>query len=391
MEKDVLDSLEDLGFAYNDPIMEENVLLECVEKEEITFEFMRLCKWLTDEIQVFSGDIERITGTDKDEFSIEMSEFLREYGCPYPELLGVTGLNSSENRLLLLLFLTSELQACKILGQDDEAMDVDEEETSPAFEHLSAILKALNLPQPEKQVSVFDLLSNIEKQVNVVVRKFPKGHLGEPLLTKRLNSTQWAQVEQINKTLLKEYSLRRRTLLTRLDVTVRSFQWSELGKRNQDSISGDFQPIRRSLEEQAPVSIADILAARTDLTKVTKTSSGDLRKKTKCAINRVLIGKVPYRGGKPSAKGPPPDMPQFSKRQEPARDQRGHRGGRGGGKGGRGGSRVQSGVGRGNRGGMDTGGGNKGWKENQDARRGGQDGGFLVTKPGYYQHDTYRS
>lgn len=29
-----------------------------------------------------------------------------------------------------------------------------------------------------------------------------------------------------------------------------------------------------------------------DLTKVTKTSSGDLREKTKCAVNRVLIGKV---------------------------------------------------------------------------------------------------
>ena len=39
-----------------------------------------------------------------------------------------------------------------------------------------------------------------------------------------------AQVDQINRTLTREYSLRRQTLLTRLDVTVRSFQWSELGK-----------------------------------------------------------------------------------------------------------------------------------------------------------------
>lgn len=29
---------------------------------------------------------------------------------------------------MLLGFLTSELQACRILGQEDEAMDVDEEE-----------------------------------------------------------------------------------------------------------------------------------------------------------------------------------------------------------------------------------------------------------------------
>lgn len=40
------------------------MLLKCVEKEEITLEFMGLCKWLTDEIQVFCGDIEKITGVD---------------------------------------------------------------------------------------------------------------------------------------------------------------------------------------------------------------------------------------------------------------------------------------------------------------------------------------
>ncbi|CAB3980219.1 FAM98A [Paramuricea clavata] len=347
MENDILDSLENLG--YNGPLMDEVVLLKCVENEDIASEFMEICKWLTDEIQMFSGIIEKITGTDKDEFAIEISGFLREYSCPYSELLGVTGLNSSENRLLLLGYLTSELQACRILGQDDDAMDVDQEEASPAFQHLSAILSALDLPQPTKQASVFDLLSDIEKKVNDVLRKCPRGYLGEPLLTKRLSTNQWAQVEQINRTLSREYSLRRQTLLTRLDVTVRSFQWSEQGKKKQDAISSDFQPIRTSLEVQAPVSIADVLAARTDLTKVTKTSSGALREKTKCAINRILIGKVPYRGGKPSAQGPPPDMPQFSKRQEPPRDQRG-RGGHGGGRGAQGASgggkrnRVQRGM-----------------------------------------------
>ena len=33
--------------------------------------------------------------------------------------------------------------------------------------------------------------------------------------------------------------------------------------------------------------------------------------------------QVPFRGGKPSAKGPPPDMPSFSRREEPPKDQRG--------------------------------------------------------------------
>ena len=39
--------------------------------------------------------------------------------------------------------------------------------------------------------------------------------------------------------------------------------------------------------------------------------------------NIIILPQVPFRGGKPSAKGPPPDMPSFSKREEPPKDQRG--------------------------------------------------------------------
>ena len=38
-------------------------------------------------------------------------------------------------------------------------------QASPAFEHLSAILSALDLPQPTKETSVFELLSDIERKV----------------------------------------------------------------------------------------------------------------------------------------------------------------------------------------------------------------------------------
>ena len=45
--------------------MEEGILLKCVENEDIASEFMEICKWLTDEIQMFSGIIEKITGMGK--------------------------------------------------------------------------------------------------------------------------------------------------------------------------------------------------------------------------------------------------------------------------------------------------------------------------------------
>lgn len=42
--------------------------------------------------------------------------------------MGVNALNTKEKRLLLLGFLTSELQACRMLGLDDKEMDIEEAE-----------------------------------------------------------------------------------------------------------------------------------------------------------------------------------------------------------------------------------------------------------------------
>jgi len=90
------------------------------------------------------------------------------------------------------------------------------------------------------------------------------------------------------------------------------------------------------------------LAARDDLTRLQKTSSGEARERSKCAINKVLIGKVPDRGGRAwELEPPPPEMPAFMSRDN---SQGGRGGGRGGGYqggGGRGGGGYQGGGGRG--------------------------------------------
>ena len=42
-----------------------------------------------------------------------------------------------------------------------------------------------------------------------------------------LSEEQWATLDRINDTLTKEYATRRQMLLTRCDVTVQSFRWSD--------------------------------------------------------------------------------------------------------------------------------------------------------------------
>ena len=47
------------------------------------------------------------------------------------------------------------------------------------------------------------------------------------LVTQKLSDSQWEVMEEINKSLTQEYSTRRQMLLTRCDVTIQSFGWSE--------------------------------------------------------------------------------------------------------------------------------------------------------------------
>ncbi|XP_073247945.1 protein FAM98A-like [Porites lutea] len=368
MESDIQDALEDLGF--DSPLLGEGALAVAVQGETLSSDFMTLCVWLVENLKNLCSVQESVSEKEDEEtFRMEISGLLNEMGCPHLHLLGVNGLASPANRLLLLDYLTSELQALRMIGgEEDVLMEIEDQAVSPALQQLIAILVALDLPQPTKDSTVFDLFSQIENKVQLLLTKAPRDHLGSPLLTKTLSRKQWSRVEEINSQLNQEYTLRRSMLLKRLDVTVQSFGWSDRAKVKKDEIAAAFQPLRKSLSEGSPVSIPDIVAARTDLLRVTKTSSGDIRGRTQCKINKIMIGKVPDRGGRPSSTAPPVEMPAFKKRTEAPRDQR-----QSSGRGGRGG-KVQGGWsdsrGRGGRGGP----GGGGWKGGRGGRGGGQRG-----------------
>ena len=64
-------------------------------------------------------------------------------------------------------------------------------------------------------------------QTREQVSKCPKGHLTPSLVSQPLSGEQWTQLDRINDELTEEYSVRRQMLLTRCDVTVQSFRWSD--------------------------------------------------------------------------------------------------------------------------------------------------------------------
>lgn len=143
---------------------------------------------------------------------------------------------------------------------------------------------------------------------------------GKPLFApnKQLTFEEWKKLDQLQKDLDSEYNLRREMLITRLDVTIQSFQWSDAVKNKGDIIAERYAEKRKELDSLQSnckaTDIADLLAARDDLLYVEKTSSANVRKNTQTNLQKHIIGMVPDRGGRArEMQPPPPEMPSWQK------------------------------------------------------------------------------
>ena len=66
-----------------------------------------------------------------------------------------------------------------------------------------------------------------------------------------------------------------------------------IGQGNEDAFTKLYRECRESLETVAPVSIAQVLAAKDDLLRIQKTSHQSIRGATQTFINNtVFVGKV---------------------------------------------------------------------------------------------------
>lgn len=188
---------------------------------------------------------------------------------------------------------------------------------------MKDIFITLNLSKPEN-ISTDDLFHKISNRIDEILKTLPDAQkrIGKPLFNpkKQLTEEQWIQIAIIQGTLEKEYNLRRRMLLTRLDVTVQSFKWSDKIKGKEKDINERYSNKCQDLEKlkfgNQRTSIASLLAARDKLAIIEKTSSANVRKNTKSKLQRHIIGKVPDRGGRTlENQQPPKEMPSWHKRQ----------------------------------------------------------------------------
>lgn len=293
---------------------------------------------------------------------IELSGFLKELQCTYDLFLSDGNINNRmqtvESRYLLLEHLISELMTRKMLLVTQKPKDQGSVITIVRFASLApnsafnffslqhesttaAALKniaiTLNLGKPPDNISAEALFSKISTRLDETLKSIPDAEkrVGKPLFNpkKNLSEEQWQQVQKIQAALEEEYNLRRKMLMTRLDVTIQSFKWSERIKGKEKDINERYSVKNQVLEKLQyggqRTDIPSLLSARDKLAIIEKTSSANVRKNTKSKLQRHIIGKVPDRGGRAlDQQRPPPEMPSWAKRQ-PGGDNRG--GGRGAG------------------------------------------------------------
>ncbi|CAL8361934.1 unnamed protein product [Boreogadus saida] len=323
METDIVDSLEDLG--YQGPLLEDGALEAAVKGGAASPEFTKVCAWIVSELRLYCKLEENVHATncpsEAEGFQLEMSGLLTELTCPYAVLTSgdvSQRLLNKTNCCLLLTFLVSELEASRmILVTKPQKAAPDSWAGSPMFLELKGICVTLGMSKPPANITMFQFFSGIEKKLKEAAAKVPDTHIGDPLMKKTLGPFHWDKVEALNQALVNEYEVRRKMLLKRLDVTVQSFGWSERAKNHAERMKKVYHPLRAALSFHSKVSVGHLFAAREDLSKIHRTSSGKNREKTACAINKVLMGRVPDRGGRPcEIQAPPPEMPSWQKRQD---------------------------------------------------------------------------
>lgn len=276
------------------------------------------------------------------DFLIELNRLLKEIYCPYASMTAGPSderFSSAEQLISLLNYMLSEQMAARMADRK-RMKTIDESKVRPspapdggvqltttifcAFQaakspptaSLRRISRSLNVPVPQS-ASVKTLFETIFSKLNASMKS---KSFGKPLFvpSKALTSEKWVQLEKSRQELDREYDLRREMLVTRLDVTVQSFQWADAIKLKENAIAERYRTKRSELNALKrgghSTDISELLAARDDLLFVEKTSSGTVQQNTKCNIQKHMIGAVPDRGGRTSELAPPPpEMPSWQK------------------------------------------------------------------------------
>ncbi|KAL1517950.1 hypothetical protein ABEB36_001646 [Hypothenemus hampei] len=334
LEDKILKGLEDIG--YTGPLLKLPQLEAAVKIGQKHEEFTKLVSFLTNEIKTLLNIDEEVNAISSPEdsvvFVMEITSFLKELNCPYSSLtqgLVSERLQNYSERLLLLDYLLTELMAARILHEKkpNRVIELKLHET-PEGADMRQILQTLRFTKPPANINIKQLFDKLDITIPLVLKKANADLIGKPMFNGSLSDKQWEILRGVQNDLNNEYKIRREMLLTRLDVTIQSFQWSDRTKGKEHLFEKVYHDNRKLLPVEPNVDISDLISARTEMAIIEKTSNASVRRNTQTPLNKVIIGQVPDRGGRSWEQAPPPpEMPAWQQTRTPTGNAPAPRGG----------------------------------------------------------------
>lgn len=89
---------------------------------------------------------------------------------------------------------------------------------------MRLILQTLRFPKPPANITVKQLFDKLETTIPLALKKAGADLIGKGIFNGFLSDKQWGIVKDVQSDLNNEYKIRREMMLTRLDVTIQSFQ-----------------------------------------------------------------------------------------------------------------------------------------------------------------------
>lgn len=249
---------------------------------------------------------------------------------------------SLDDKVSILEFLIAETYASRIAShsrspaeemQPRLGLEHDEPPTSVADLHIatfvSQLCDAMDVSADETaHIETCDHLNDVVsllagKISDAVVAGAALGaRLIPPRTVQSLTEAQLRECQSISRMLEEEYRLRKGMLMTRLDVIVQSFGYSD--KAPPGGFCDVSQGLRNAVEaSEQPIDTYDALTARDWLLDMESVGHGQGADLIESRVKQVLMGEVPDRGGRVGeAAKAKSQMPKFQPRSTGQDDKR---------------------------------------------------------------------
>lgn len=297
--------------------------LECLQNAGISDrDYRELVRWLACAIKQYTPGIDETVSSvdDLHSFAMEISSFLKELGCPYHRLLEgpiSARYRSEDDSTLLVDFLTGECMTGVIIQQRQNEEKKYQSNLSQIIDTpLNTIMQlcrslSVDVNCNETEICVTDVFDQMIDRMESTSQPVPE-LLFRPNV--KLSDDQWTHLNQCHTDLQEEYNLRRKLMMTRLDVTMIGFQWKGATKLDVAQIWRHRKRYLSSLVTRLnQMDISYLLVADRNLLIVEKVVSTRIQG----SKNNVFQGnlKLPHRGGTVSI-DQKPHMPLWSSREE---------------------------------------------------------------------------